>query len=282
MGRWATGRRPALSPATAELPAWPSAGRRYSTERRVRLADVRPSGRTRLDAVARYLQDVASDDVREAGLLGAWLWVVRRTVIQVREWPMLDEVIGVATWCSGIGPAWAERRTSISTDRGPAIEAASVWVSLDPLTLRPVPLDERFSTTYGISAAGRTVRSRLVLGTPGKVERSRPWPLRSSDYDPLGHVNNAVAWAAVEDEVSTVCPGARIARAEVEYRSPMERAAKVTLASRRGEGGLAVWLCGRGGRGGEGGSPGSEVLVSAKVDLAHFDAVPEEVFPRPT
>jgi len=38
------------------------AGRHYATEAVVRLGDVLPSGEARLDAVARYLQDAASDD----------------------------------------------------------------------------------------------------------------------------------------------------------------------------------------------------------------------------
>ena len=37
----------------------------------MRLADVTPGGRLRLDALARYLQDVAGDDVDDAGITGA-------------------------------------------------------------------------------------------------------------------------------------------------------------------------------------------------------------------
>ena len=46
----------------------------------MRLGDVDPSGRLRLDAIARYLQDVASDDAADAGLDTGW--VARRTLIE--------------------------------------------------------------------------------------------------------------------------------------------------------------------------------------------------------
>ncbi|HEX2302423.1 MAG TPA: hypothetical protein VHH57_02265, partial [Gaiella sp.] len=45
----------------------PTSGRTFSAERRVRLADMDEHGRLRLDAVARFLQDVAIDDVEETG-----------------------------------------------------------------------------------------------------------------------------------------------------------------------------------------------------------------------
>ena len=39
----------------------------YQASRRVRLGDASPRGRLRLDACARYLQDIANDDSRDAG-----------------------------------------------------------------------------------------------------------------------------------------------------------------------------------------------------------------------
>jgi hypothetical protein len=63
----------------------PGPGRQFTTRRRVRLGDATPKGRLRLDAVARYLQDVANDDTRDADWSDPHWWVVRRTVIDVHE-----------------------------------------------------------------------------------------------------------------------------------------------------------------------------------------------------
>ena len=43
----------------------PGRGRVYTASRRVRLGDADPGGRLRLDAIARYVQDVSDDDTRD-------------------------------------------------------------------------------------------------------------------------------------------------------------------------------------------------------------------------
>ena len=55
-------------PAT-ELPERPATGRVVVRTRPVRLGDVDERGRLRLDATARYLQDIATDDVNDASTL---------------------------------------------------------------------------------------------------------------------------------------------------------------------------------------------------------------------
>ena len=64
----------------------PASGRTFRTSYRIRLSDTDASGRLRLDAVARYLQDAATDDVEETGW-GApeHLWVLRSVRIDVGE-----------------------------------------------------------------------------------------------------------------------------------------------------------------------------------------------------
>jgi acyl-ACP thioesterase len=216
----------------------------------------------RLDAVARYLQDVAADDVRTAGLADEVAWVVRRTSIEIAGWPRYDEVVDVATWCSGVGAAWAERRTTIRGEGAAVIQAVALWVSLDPATMRPVAPSARFGAVYGAPGSGRRVRTRLTLGGPGGEEWGsvRPWPLRRTDLDLLGHVNNAVAWAAVEDEVGRVAPGAVVVGAEVEHRAAIESGAALAVCSRAGPGEVSVWLSD---------APARVPLVSARVRLAH-------------
>src|SRR4051812_34858097 len=108
----------------------PVKGRRFVARRAVRLGDASPGGRLRLDAIARYLQDVADDDAGDAGLAGS-SWVVRRTTIEVRRPPVLREVLEVTTFCSGVGGRWAERRTSLRGGRGGRVEAVALWVHVD-------------------------------------------------------------------------------------------------------------------------------------------------------
>ena len=67
-----------------EMVGRPSSGRTFAGQRRVRLGDCSPGGRLRLDATARYLQDLSDDDTRDAGF-AQMTWVVRRTVIDVQR-----------------------------------------------------------------------------------------------------------------------------------------------------------------------------------------------------
>jgi acyl-ACP thioesterase len=202
--------------------------RRYSSRRPIRLSDTDATGRLRLDAVARYLQDVAADDVADAG----WspdehIWVVRRTVVDVERPFVEDTVVDLATWCAGVAAAAATRRTTLSGDRGGRIEAEMIWIHLGR-DLQPERLGPRFLAVYGESADGRKASTRLILsGPPASVPGTR-WHVRSTDVDTLGHMNNAAYWAAVEE-----CWGERLAGpAEIvlEYRRPIDRFEDVVLA----------------------------------------------------
>ncbi len=216
----------------------PVTGRVFEARRRVRLSDTDARGRLRLDAVARYLQDVASDHVADAGWAAdEHFWVVRSTVLDVGRPFLGDEAVELATWCSGVGGAAAARRTSISGDRGGALQAQSVWIHLDR-RLRPARFGERFLAVYAPAAAGRGVSTRFSLPAPPPDAARSHWPLRATDADRLGHVNNAAYWAAVE-EVGGDRLG-RPLRALLEYRQPIDFGERVDLV-RAGDG-RDVWL----------------------------------------
>ncbi|HXH57069.1 acyl-ACP thioesterase domain-containing protein [Iamia sp.] len=219
----------------------PDRGRRYSATRRVRWGDVDRRGRLRLDALARYLQDVANDDTRDAGHDPMAPWVVRRTGVRVVSPPTLLEDLTLTTFNGGIGSRWAERRTSITGDRGGHVETASLWIFLDPSTNRPARLTAEFLDTYAEAAMGRTVKARLSHGRPPDGAERRAWPLRSTDHDPLGHVNNAATWAPVEDELDR--RGMVPRWAEVEYGDAIGPTDEVELFSTlTAEGTVAMWL----------------------------------------
>jgi acyl-ACP thioesterase len=225
-----------------ELVPVPSRGRVFEGRRRVRLGDVSPAGRLRLDALARYLQDMSNDDTRDAGMSDELTWVVRRVVLDIARFPVLGEELALRTFCGGTGPRWAERRVSVEGDGGGRAEAATLWVHVDAAG-RPAPLPEGFLEHFGEAAGGRTVRARLHHGDVVSAAATRPWALRFTDFDVLGHVNNAAYWAPVE-----VCLAVRRhlrapLRAELEFRTALEVGASVALRTVDGEdGSLALWV----------------------------------------
>ena len=207
----------------------PTVGRTFTGRRRVRLADMDETGRLRLDAVARFLQDVAIDDVQETGW-GApdHLWFVRRIRIEVRAPFLSDREVGLVTWCSGLAAIAAGRRWSLEGDRGGRIEVDSVWIHLGP-DQRPARI-ESFGV-YAEATGGRPVSTRLELSPPAGDVSSRPWSLRSTDVDLHGHVNNAVYWEAVEDVLHAAGVDARGPLvAELDYRDPVDLSDRVELA----------------------------------------------------
>ncbi len=221
------------------------------TARRVRLGDVSPSGRLRLDAAVRYLQDVSDDDTRDAYVDDAG-WVVRRTVLDVHSFPAYGQMLELRTWCAGLGGRWAERRVSI-TGADSRIEASTLWVHVDPETGRAVPLTKSFLDLYAPSAGGRTISARLHIGEPPAAGRVLSWPVRFTDFDALGHVNNAAAWAAVEEHLSPRRDLRGAIAATLEHRHPLERSdldgsGAVQCTVDDSDARLAVWLRGVGGK----------------------------------
>ena len=218
-----------------ELSGVPEIGRVFRGLQRVRLGDITPSGLLRLDAMARYLQDVANDDAYDSGISNPAEWVVRRTVIEVRRPAVLREDLELLTFCSGTGPCWAERRTSMRGSLGASVEAATLWVQIDAASGRPVRLDADFVQVYGPSAGGRTVKARHRLGDPVPLDAiASPFPVRWSDLDVLGHVNNAVYWAMVEETFAVGGEAPAPFRVELEHHQALSRTADVRLC-RSGE-----------------------------------------------
>jgi acyl-ACP thioesterase len=199
----------------------PLRGRTFSARRRVRLADVDPDGRVRLDALARFLQDVAIDDVQETGWgTPSHLWFVRRIRIDVHEPFLHDREVELVTWCSGLAAIAAGRRWSLTGDRGGRAEVDSVWIHLGP-DQRPERI-EGFGV-YGEATGGRRVSTKLELPDPPSGTPGRPWPLRATDIDLHGHVNNAVYWQAVEHALaSSEVEAGRPLVAELDFREPID------------------------------------------------------------
>jgi acyl-ACP thioesterase len=208
----------------------PTHGRTFSARRRVRLADVDPRGRVRLDALARLLQDVAIDDVQETGWgTPAHLWFVRRIRIDVHEPFLQDREVELVTWCSGLAAIAAGRRWSLTGDGGGQAEVDSVWIHLDP-DQRPARI-EGFGI-YGEATGGRSVSTKLELPDPPPGATAVSWPLRATDIDPHGHLNNAIYWQAVEHALASSGLDLRLPLvAELDYRAPIDAGDEVDLVS---------------------------------------------------
>jgi acyl-ACP thioesterase len=214
----------------------PATGRTFRVAYTVRLSDADAAGRLRLDAVARYLQDAAIDDVQETGW-GApeHLWVLRSVRIDVVS-PMIgDGEVGIVTWGSSFSALAAGRRWSLTGDAGGSIEVDSIWIHLDR-TARPARIGAGFDG-YAEAAQGRAASTKLTLEPPSLDGDRHRWPLRVTDVDRMGHVNNAAYWAGVEQRLFDVrFDLRRPLRACLDYRHPIDLGEHVELADRSEDG----------------------------------------------
>lgn len=216
-----------------ELVDPPAGGRAFERRLRPGIADAVGGGRVRLDAIARWLQDVAYLDLLDAGFEERGAWIVRRARLRVDSFPRFGDEFTLSTFCSGIGRFSAERRTTISGGSA-AVEAVGLWVWLDE-SGRPARFPERFVEIYAPSAAGRNAPVRLRHPDPPPKCERLPFAFRATDLDVAGHVNNSHFWAPIEEELA----GAEPERldAEIEYRDPALPGEHVLLRD-----GAARWI----------------------------------------
>lgn len=212
------------------LVAQPPSGRTFRVSYRIRLSDTDAAGRLRLDALARYLQDAATDDVSETDW-GApeHLWVLRSVRIDVLAAFVDDDTVDIVTWGSSLSAIAAGRRWALSGRAGGAIEIDSTWIHLGP-DARPARIGAGFEE-YAEAAQGRVASTTLTLEVPPMDGPRVAWPLRVTDIDRMGHVNNAAYWAAVEHRLGARGPDLRQAyRAQLDYRHPIDLGDDIELA----------------------------------------------------
>jgi acyl-ACP thioesterase len=165
--------------------------------------------------------------------------LLRRCVLFIHRYPRHGERVMLRTSCSGLGPRWAERTTTLAVGGSDMIQARALWVAISP-DGRPATLGPDFRSAYAASTQGRTVTARLFLPAPEKSLPCRPWPLRTCDFDPAGHVNNTIHWAALEDVLAET--GWLPASVELEYREPIMPGNEPALAVSRSAVQADVWL----------------------------------------
>ena len=87
-------RRPRPARRRSRLTRRPA--RALTGRRTIRSTDVTPAGVFRLDALARYLQDVAEDDVATTGWQAPYGWLLRRCTVTALGLPATRGAAGAA------------------------------------------------------------------------------------------------------------------------------------------------------------------------------------------
>ena len=201
----------------SEIVPVPAVGRIFRRTLRPGLADAAPSGRIRMDGLARWVQDLAYADVDDAQVSDESVWVVRRMRIRAERFPSFGEDVDALTFCSGYGRLWAERRVDFESASG-RVQVTGIWVHLNPKTRLPAALPESLDRLRAESAQGRKVKARLRHPNPVGDESAGEWFFRRSDADIAEHVNNAAYWEPIEETIGDPTTY----DAEIEFREPAQ------------------------------------------------------------
>ena len=144
----------------------------------------RRRGRLRLDALARYLQDLATNDARRRGRsTDGRGWILRRMELDVHRLPRSTRTSSSRRGARASAGRWAERSTTIADTRaldgGICAVARAVWVYVDLDTGAPVALPP--IVLRGLRRGGPRAQGERPAHAPAPPPDAtrRPWPLRS-------------------------------------------------------------------------------------------------------
>ncbi|WP_430333828.1 acyl-[acyl-carrier-protein] thioesterase [Rhodococcus sp. ACT016] len=230
----------------------PPADRCFETTRPIRTADVDSAYRLRLDGIARYLQDIGSDNLAAFGFDDTDpLWIVRRTVIDVLRPAVWPDRIRLRRWCAAHSTRWSAMRVQVTGDEGALIETEGFWINIGTETGMPARISDGLLESLASTTDEHRLRWKPWLPTTAPAEDDqeddatpdRTFHLRTTDIDPFNHVNNATYWHAVEECLADR-PDLHEApyRAVVEHLSPIFARDHVHLRTRSDDTSLSVWF----------------------------------------
>lgn len=219
----------------------------YKSKRRVRVGDCDSKGRLRVDAIARYLQDIGYDDTNDLGLGDGGRWVARSIEIEnlakdSKLWPIRNEIVSLETFCGGIGKVIAQRNVDIFLSDKKSIQTKTLWVSLDE-NYKPTVVPSWLKQTY---PEAFNVSSKRLLATQVTEKElqsiiSFQFNLRQSDIDINLHANNSFAFDVLF-EASQLCGYENFSRTYIEYHAAIDLDDEVTVLVSKDETGFAAWI----------------------------------------
>ncbi|WP_440714236.1 acyl-[acyl-carrier-protein] thioesterase [Gordonia sp. FQ] len=250
---------PSAPPVYTPLPDRKVGARFFDADYRVRTGDVDQEMRVRLDGLARYLQDVANDNIDMTDFDGSDpFWIVRRTVIDVLEpitWPA---DFHAERWCGALSTRWTDMRVRLTstseTNRfnpeprpNGLIESVGFWINVNDQGMPSRISDEALRFLSEMTDEHRLRWKSLnpeQAPAADEVELpDREHVLRSTDFDPFRHLNNAAYLEAIEDELVDH-PDLLDAphRLVIEYLRPITPGTPITLRRKRIDDCLYVWM----------------------------------------
>lgn len=178
----------------------------FDREWPLRMGDIDRTGRLRLDAACRHIQDIGQDQLREMGFEQTHpLWIVRRTMVDLIRPIEFRDMLRLRRWCSGTSNRWCEMRVRVDGRKGGLIESEAFWIHINRETEMPARIAEDFlEGLYRTTTVDRLRwKGYLKPGSRDDAAEVHELPIRFTDIDLFDHVNNSVYWSVIEDYLAS-------------------------------------------------------------------------------
>lgn len=169
----------------------------YTGQVRVRHHELDAFGRAYPAAHLRWIAQAAIDASTDAGFDAAWYlaagahWLVRRTTFGVLRLARADDELAIRTWVADVRRVRSLRRYDVRDAAGtPVLSAETDWVFVD-LSGRLKRVPDEMERGFGQEADAAPSRAPWRVPAPPADPAQATYPVRWSDLDSLGHVNNA-------------------------------------------------------------------------------------------
>ena len=203
---------------------------KVTLHKQVKYFEVDTAFKLKLGHLFRLLQEAAIDHSEKIGLgsktlvEGGSVWVLNRVEVEILRYPEYLEELTLITWHKGSQGYRAYRDFILYAGDEKIATAASMWLYVDTQRRRIIRIPAGVSAAYTIETES-AMDNRFdtwKAETRFTPTFSKSISVRTSDYDPLGHVNNAVYLDYVDTLVThALNNGAGIGRLIIEFKKEL-------------------------------------------------------------
>ena len=169
----------------------------YKKEYEINIFDVDSDHKCKFSSLANYLWDVVisqSDylgETNEGFVNNKCIWVLLKYDITIYEYPKFKDIITVDTKVIGSKKFYGYRQNTIRNSEGKVIcEVSSTAILIDYEKRRPTKISDEQIQIYGIKKELDEVPPLDDILKIQNENYAKDYPVRYSDLDSNGHVNN--------------------------------------------------------------------------------------------
>ena len=194
--------------------------------------DVKPDFAIQLRSLLRLLQEAAVAHSEQIGqgsrelVDSGSVWVLNKMAVVIDRLPRYREPVRVVTWHKGHRGFRAYRDFAVFAGSTRIAAAASLWVYFDLATKRlqriPAELGAAYTVETDDAGGGDLDAWKPAEAAGGGLAVS--FTTRSSDFDPLGHVNHTVYFDMLETLAERAWgPAAALRRLRIHFQKEIGR-----------------------------------------------------------